>query len=108
MTTERATLSNNAAATLHAAIAASGLTEGENWRYDGITLEGTLAQWATLAEATIELYAEAAGSERTMLRAALSRNPAMCGLVAALNGYRKHEKRMASRARRAAARAARA
>jgi len=99
MTTARATISNNAATTLHEAIAASGLTESDNWRYDGISLEGSLEQWATLAEATIALYADAARGERTVLRAALNRNPAICGLVAAFNGYRKHAKWLARQAR---------
>lgn len=105
--TAHATISNHAAASLADAIAASGLIEGDNFRYDGITLEGTLAQWAALAEATIALYASAAGSEKNVLRAALSRNPAISSLVVAFGGYRKHTKRMASRARRAARAAAR-
>ncbi|MGB1712587.1 MAG: hypothetical protein ACPHP1_08500 [Miltoncostaeaceae bacterium] len=99
---KRATISNNAAAPLIDAIAASGLTEGTNYRYDGITLEGTLEQWAALAEATIALYADAVGSEKNVLRAALRRNPAMTALVAGFSDYRWHTKRMAIRARRAA------
>ena len=106
-TLPHASLSNHAAAQLGKAIEAAGLTPCENWRYDGVSYEGTIEQWAQVAEAAVALYAVHGSTERRVLRAAFERNPAGCLILQALNGYAYEQERLARVAARAARLAAR-
>jgi hypothetical protein len=101
------TLSLSAAASLSAAIKESGLTETGNDRYDGVTLKGTMEQWANLGEATIALYQRESGTERVVLNHAAQRNPAIAAVVCAFAGYGLNRARLARIAARKARRAAR-